>query len=162
MRTYSLRETAGTLCNNYMPFINNGYSSVKVCKSREDAAAYFLKLSNEEQKKFDFLNEIRKLNSEKTNTNRWGLLNNSEWTHIVVTILVAARGRAVHEFPNYIGYKGYLYNAFQSFIRMSLSEFAEIQALNVFWTPRIKNYGLTDMEVRTAYPQLCNCKIWGN
>ena len=58
---------------------------MKRCNSIEEAETYYLKLSNEEQKKYDHLNEIiRKNNREKTISNRRGLFNNTEWTNIVV------------------------------------------------------------------------------
>ncbi|KAK2650231.1 hypothetical protein Ddye_017720 [Dipteronia dyeriana] len=127
MITNALRETAGVLRDKYMPFINNDYLSVKGYKSREDAAAYYLKLSKEEQGKFNYLNVRRKLNCEKTNTNMRGLFNNAEWTHIVVTILVAAKGPGLLGFPNNIGCKSELDSALMSFERMSRLGFAEIE-----------------------------------
>ncbi|TXG62939.1 hypothetical protein EZV62_009933 [Acer yangbiense] len=160
MLTYALRETAGALRDNYMHFINNGYLSVKGYKSREDAVAYYLKLSEEEQKKFNYLNMRRKLNREKTKTNKRELFDDSPRTHIVVTILVAAKGRGLLGFPNSIRFRSELDSVLWSFVRMSSLEFAEIEALDVFWTPMIENYGLTDMEVRKAYPQLRYSEIW--
>ncbi|KAK1578783.1 hypothetical protein Q3G72_033113 [Acer saccharum] len=131
IKLYALRETAGALRDNYMFFINNGYLSVKGYESREDAVAYYLKLSEEEQKKFNYLNMRRKLNSEKTNTNRRELFDNSQWTHIVVTILVAAKGQGLIGFPNSIRFRSELDSALWSFERMSSLEFAEIENVMV-------------------------------
>ncbi|KAK1559235.1 hypothetical protein Q3G72_012239 [Acer saccharum] len=98
---------------------------VKGYNYREDAAAYYLKLSNEEQKKFDFINAGRIIGCEKNNTNRRA------------TILVATKGE-LHGFPNNI----------------DPESLAKIEALNIFWTPLIENYGLTYMEVSASYPEL--------
>ncbi|KAI9180197.1 hypothetical protein LWI28_002210 [Acer negundo] len=70
-----------------------------------------------------------------------------------VTILVAAKGKTVLKFPSTIDSNEDLKKALKEL--QTISESAEIQAVNVLWSPQDGNEVMSCEELNEEYPLLC-------
>ncbi|TXG62920.1 hypothetical protein EZV62_009914 [Acer yangbiense] len=126
---------------------------VKVSESIEDAERYFRRLSIEEQEKFDRLTlvNVDNIKSESLRDQKANTMSRN--THMVVTILVAAKGRTVLKFPSTIDSNEDLKKALKEL--QTISNSAEIQAVNVLWSPQDGNEVMSCEELYEEYPLLC-------
>ncbi|KAK3194750.1 hypothetical protein Dsin_026060 [Dipteronia sinensis] len=130
-------------------------SSVKVNKSIEEAEEYFKKLSIDEREKYDKetlinLDNVKSdsISDQKDDNN----MSRDRDTYMVVTILVAAKGKAALNFPNRIASKEDLKEAFKEL--QIISKSAQVQAVNVVWTPQDENEVMSREELYQVYPTL--------
>ncbi|KAK3194748.1 hypothetical protein Dsin_026058 [Dipteronia sinensis] len=149
---YILQETTEALLNHSMSWIAVN-SSVKVSESIADAEKYFRRLSIEEQEKFDRLTLVNMDNIKSENLHDQKANTMSRNTHMVVTILVAAKGKTVLKFPSTIDSNEDLKKALK--VLQTISESAEIQAVNVLWSPQDGNEVMSCEELYEEYPLLC-------
>ncbi|KAK4849540.1 hypothetical protein QYF36_025939 [Acer negundo] len=126
---------------------------VKVSESIEDAERCFRRLSIEEQEKFDRLTLVNVDNIKSESLRNQKANTMSRNTHMVVTILVAAKGKTVLKFPSTIDSNEDLKKALKEL--QTISESAEIQAVNVLWSPQDGNEVMSCEELNEEYPLLC-------
>ncbi|KAK0582006.1 hypothetical protein LWI29_020359 [Acer saccharum] len=133
---------------------------VKVNESMEEAEEYFKKLSIDEREKYDkeTLINLDNVKSDSISDQKDNNMSRDRDTYMVVTILVAAKGKAALNFPNRIASKEDLKEAFKEL--QIISKSAEVQAVNVVWTPQDENEVMSREELYQVYPTLL--KIGGD
>ncbi|KAK1558339.1 hypothetical protein Q3G72_001289 [Acer saccharum] len=105
---------------------------VEKCKSKEDAEECLKKLSDEERDKLgvERLADISNVIYTSTPSNE----DIAKRTDMLVTILVAAKGKAVDSFPPCIDCRDSIRKAYKkTLIEIASSKTVELQALDVLW-----------------------------
>ncbi|KAK1560491.1 hypothetical protein Q3G72_027216 [Acer saccharum] len=150
---YILQETTKALSNHSASWLAVN-SSVKVNESMEEAEEYFKKLSIDEREKYDkeTLINLDNVKSDSISDQKDNNMSRDRDTYMVVTILLAAKGKAALNFPNRIASKEDLKEAFKEL--QIISKSAEVQAVNVVWTPQDENEVMSREELYQVYPTL--------
>ncbi|KAK0580786.1 hypothetical protein LWI29_006236 [Acer saccharum] len=110
----------------------NWSGQVEKCKSKEDAEECLKKLSDEERDKLgvERLADISNVIYTSTPSNE----DIAKRTDMLVTILVAAKGKAVDSFPPCIDCRDSIRKAYKkTLIEIASSKTVELQALDVVW-----------------------------
>ncbi|XVF63115.1 hypothetical protein PTKIN_Ptkin09bG0062900 [Pterospermum kingtungense] len=144
---FILKETISSLLHHPKYYLY-GYSSVKRCKTTEDAEQCFKQLSKEERLNFD-VESLVNINNTKRHRAIVPKADKVNKDCIVVTVLVAARG-GTHNLPT-IRTSEDVKEALQSLTKICSSQ---IKAVEVLWSPQDETDSLSVEELLENYPQL--------